>query len=335
MAWLPNGAALVFVAAEEPTGGGQVWFVPYPRGEVRRITNDSDNYRSLSMTSDGRFLLVQSELRTTLWAAPNNNSAQATQIVSGIEEANYGFDFTSDRKLIYTSKAGGKPDIWISDGDGQNRRQLTTEGPMNHQPSVCPDGKTLFVSDRSGIHQIWKMDSDGNHQQQLTEGDGEFGPYCSQDSQWFAYFGYALGGSFVFKMPTTGGTPVKLTDRDSYWPTISPDGQWIAFTYSGQEPSGTVISSSGSQPPKTVTLPATANFCCMWSTDSRSLEYVDVLEGVSNFWSVPLSGGPAKQITHFSSQEPIRDVGLSRDGATLAILRGTENSDAVLFSNLK
>ena len=335
VAWLPNGAALVFVAAEEPTGGGQVWFVPYPRGEVRRITNDSDNYRSLSMTSDGRFLLVQSELRTTLWAAPNNNSAQATQIVSGIEEANFGFDFTSDRKLIYTSKAGGKPDIWISDGDGQNRRQLTTEGPMNHQPSVCPDGKTLFVSDRSGIHQIWKMDSDGNHQQQLTEGDGEFGPYCSQDSQWFAYFGHALGGSFVFKMPTTGGTPVKLTDRDSYWPTISPDGQWIAFTYSGQEPSGTVISSSGSQPPKTVTLPATANFCCMWSTDSRSLEYVDVLEGVPNFWSVPLSGGPAKQITHFSSQEPIRDVGLSRDGATLAILRGTENSDAVLFSNLK
>jgi len=335
VAWLPNGAALVFVAAEEPTGGGQVWFVPYPRGEVRRITNDSDNYRSLSMTSDGRFLLVQSELRTTLWAAPNNNSAQATQIVSGIEEANYGFDFTSDRKLIYTSKAGGKPDIWISDGDGQNRRQLTTEGPMNHQPSVCPDGKTLFVSDRSGIHQIWKMDSDGNHQQQLTEGDGEFGPYCSQDSQWFAYFGHALGGSFVFKMPTTGGTPVKLTDRDSYWPTISPDGQWIAFTYSGQEPSGTVISSSGSQPPKTVALPATANFCCMWSTDSRSLEYVDVLEGVPNFWSVPLSGGPAKQITHFSSQEPIRDVGLSRDGATLAILRGTENSDAVLFSNLK
>jgi len=335
VAWLPNGAALVFVAAEEPTGGGQVWFVPYPRGEVRRITNDSDNYRSLSMTSDGRFLLVQSELRTTLWAAPNNNSAQATQIVSGIEEANYGFDFTSDRKLIYTSKAGGKPDIWISDGDGQNRRQLTTEGPMNHQPSVCPDGKILFVSDRSGIHQIWKMDSDGNHQQQLTEGDGEFGPYCSQDSQWFAYFGHALGGSFVFKMPTTGGTPVKLTDRDSYWPTISPDGQWIAFTYSGQEPSGTVISSSGSQPPKTVTLPATANFCCMWSTDSRSLEYVDVLEGVPNFWSVPLSGGAAKQITHFSSQEPIRDVGLSRDGATLAILRGTENSDAVLFSNLK
>jgi len=201
VAWLPNGAGLVVVAAEEPTGGGQVWFVPYPRGEVRRITNDSDNYRSLSMASDGRFLLVQSELRTSLWTAPNNNSAQATQIVSGIEEANYGFDFTSDRKLIYTSKAGGKPDIWISDGDGQNRRQLTTEGPMNHQPSVCPDGKILFVSDRSGIHQVWKMDSDGNHQQQLTEGDGEYGPYCSQDSQWFVYDGHALGGQFVFKMP--------------------------------------------------------------------------------------------------------------------------------------
>ena len=133
---------------------------------------------------------------------------------------------------------------------------------------------------------------------------------------------------------TTGGTPVKLTDRDSSWPSISPDGQWIAFTYTDQSPSVTVISSSGSQPPKTVALPASAN-CCMWSTDSRSLEYVDVLEGVPNFWSVPLSGGPAKQITHFSSQESIRDFALSRDGTMLAILRGAENSDAVLFSNLK
>ena len=175
---------------------------------------------------------------------------------------------------------------------------------MNHEPSVCPDGKILFVSDRSGIHQVWKMDSDGSHQQQLTEGDGEYVPYCSQDSQWFVYDGHALGGRFIFKMPTTGGTPVKLTDRDSSNQSISTDDRWIAFSYSDQYPSVTVISSSGSQPPKTVALPATAN-CCMWSADSRSLEYVDVLEAVPNFWSVPLSGGPAKQITHFSSQEPI------------------------------
>ena len=73
----------------------------------------------------------------------------------------------------------------------------------------------------------------------------------------------------------------------------------------------------------------------MWSADSRSLEYVDVLRGVPNFWSLPVSGGAAKHITHFTSQEPIRDFALSRDGTMLAVLRGTENSDAVLFSNLK
>src|SRR5262249_1442304 len=112
------------------------------------------------------------------------------------------------------------------------------------------------------------------------------------------------------------------------------DGRWIAFTYSDHSPSVTVISSSGSQPPKTVALPATANLCG-WSPDSRSLEYLDVQETVPNFWSVPLSGGPAKQITRFTSQEPIRDFALSRDATMLAILRGTENSDAVLFSNLK
>jgi Tol biopolymer transport system component len=178
------------------------------------------------------------------------------------------------------------------------------------------------------------MDSDGSHQQQLTEGDGERGPYCSQDSQWFAYFGTIPGGQFIFKMPTTGGTPTKLTDRDSIWPSISPDGRWIAFSYTDQLPSVTVISSSGSQPPKTVALPATAN-CCVWSPDSRSLEYVDVQDGVSNFWSRPVSGGAPKQITRFTSQESIRDFAASRDGALVAVLRGAENSDAVLFSDLK
>jgi eukaryotic-like serine/threonine-protein kinase len=340
-AWLPNGSGLVVVTAENPNDNGQVWYVPYPRGEVARITNDSNNYRSLTMTNDGRFLLVQSALQTSLWMVPMGNPSQSRQITSGMDEGIWGFAFTPDRRLVYTSRASGKPDIWITDEDGRNRRQLTSDGPMNHQPNVCPDGKILFVSDRSGIHQIWRMDSDGSHQEHLTDSVGDYSPTCSPNSQWFVYEGFAPGGYFLFKMPTKGGPAIQLTDRSSFLTArsspaaISPDGKWIAFFYLDQSTNATIMSFDGSQQRQTTGRLPTTSLCCSWSSDSGSLEYFDVLEGIPNLWSVPLSGGAARQITHFTSQEPVRDFALSKDGKQLAILRGTENGDAVLFSGLK
>jgi hypothetical protein len=34
----------------------QVWLQPYPKGNLQRLTNDLDGYKSLSLTSDGKVL---------------------------------------------------------------------------------------------------------------------------------------------------------------------------------------------------------------------------------------------------------------------------------------
>src|SRR5262249_31661681 len=160
--------------------------------------------------NDGRFLLVQSESLTSIWMVPKGDAAQASQVISGTDEGAWGFDFTPDRKLVYTSKASGQPEIWTSDEDGRNRRQLTSSGPMSHDPNVCTDGHILFVSDRSGTHQIWRMDSDGSHQERLTNGTGDWSPSCSPDSQSIVYAGDVPGGSYLYKIPAKGGQAVQL-----------------------------------------------------------------------------------------------------------------------------
>jgi len=44
VAWLPDGSGLIAAAKETGAGNTQIWRVSYPEREVRRITNDLDNY---------------------------------------------------------------------------------------------------------------------------------------------------------------------------------------------------------------------------------------------------------------------------------------------------
>ena len=71
-----------------------------------------------------------------------------------------------------------------------------------------------------------------------------------------------------------------------------------------------------------------------WSSDGKSLTYIDTKDGVSNIWSQPVAGGPPKQLTHFNSGL-IFYYAWSRDGKKLAIARGRKASDVVLIKDLR
>ena len=71
-----------------------------------------------------------------------------------------------------------------------------------------------------------------------------------------------------------------------------------------------------------------------WSPDGKAFQYVLIREGVGNLWEQPLSGGPAKQLTHFKT-DLIQDYAWSLDGKQLALSRGNFNSNVVLISNFQ
>ena len=85
----------------------------------------------------------------------------------------------------------------------------------------------------------------------------------------------------------------------------SPDGQSVLYTW--QDPQnlanpvhfGIVPSKGGA---------ATYTFDRMvgggiviWAPDGKSIDYLVTRGGVTNIWRQALSGGPAKQLTHFTS----------------------------------
>src|SRR6185295_18677493 len=122
-------------------------------------------------------------------------------------------------------------------------------------------------------------------------------------------------------------------ERSSVKPVISPDGKWIAFHTSGDQPgSGAklgILPFDGNQPLKLLTVPL-AQY--RWSADSKAILYLDDKEGVSNIWSQAVDGGAPRQLTKFTADQ-IFSFDWSRDGKILAASRGVVTTDVVLIKD--
>jgi Tol biopolymer transport system component len=71
-----------------------------------------------------------------------------------------------------------------------------------------------------------------------------------------------------------------------------------------------------------------------WTPDGRALTYIDTINGVSNIWSLPVDGGPPKQLTDFKTDQ-IFWFDFSRDGKQLAVSRGTQTSDVIVIRDFR
>lgn len=337
VAWLKDGTGLLITVAEESVSPIQIWFVSYPEGQAQRVTNDSNDYRDLSLTADSHTLVsVQHSRLVTMWVAPNADSNRALQITSGVGWT-YGLAWTPDNRIVYSTMASGKLDLWTMASDGTDKVQLTNDAGSNYHPAVSSDGKTIFFSSsRTGPFSIWRMDVDGNNQKQLTDTGSDIHPYPTPDGLWviFQRGGGGGGRPTLWKVPVDGGDAFQLTDANLSVPVVSPDGKMIACRYLDESNAQkiAIISSQGGSPLKVFNIPIHPWQRIRWTKDGSALTYVDVRAGIANIWSKPLDGSPPRQVTDFRADQ-IFSYDWSRDGKQLACERGVETNDVVLITD--
>jgi serine/threonine protein kinase len=343
IAWLGDGSGLVVTVEEQPFSPFQIWHVAYPSGELSRVTNDLNTYLGVSVTTDSSALVtVQADRRSNIWIAPDGDARRATQITSGADQQ-FGLSWTPDGRIVYASVASGNQDIWIMNADGTNQKQLTFDSHIDREASVSPDGRYIvFASNRAGSFNVWRMDIDGNNPLQLTKGSDDQFPQFSPDGQWTIYQGVISGVPVLWKIPAHGGESVRLTDKFSNWPVVSPDGKLIACTYR-EEPNSpwkvALIPFAGGPPVKLFDIPMLSLPLLFWqrvhwSRDGRALNYIEDRGGVSNIWNQPVDGGGPRQLTDFKSDR-ILNFDWSYDGKQLACIRGPMTSDVIILTTIK
>ena len=337
---LGAGRGFVAIAGKEEMSPRQLWHVSDSGSQAVRITNDLNDYWSVSATADAEKLVtVRWEHRVSLWVSEATSVENPLEVTSeGSRSATVeGVAWTPEGGIAYRSSAGGLQDIWTMDADGRNKRQLTANAGNNMHPSVSADGRTVvFASDRDGAWNIWRMSIEGGPAKQLTYGLGETYPFCSPTGDWLVYQeGYEPIGVYkVSKVSLDGGQPVPLAARVAIRPAISPDGKFVA--YFAMDQSGwrlAVIPSSGGEPTQRFAIPSSVRSRYVrWTPDGKALAYIDDREA-SNLWVQPLSGGHARTWTHFRSGQ-IFYFDWSRDGKRLAFARGAVSRDVVMIQRI-
>ncbi|HUE83409.1 MAG TPA: protein kinase [Pyrinomonadaceae bacterium] len=345
--WLPDGSGVLVVAADNPSFS-QIWFVSYPAGEKRRITNDLNGYRAIGLTADGdRICTIQVSGLVNIWVAPDGDAKRAVQLSTGnvgfYGASGHGVAWTPEGRIVFISNESGNSDIWIMDSDGANRKQLTANKGQNVSPVVSADGRYIvFASDRAGARSIWRMNIDGSDAKRLTSGLGDFLPSVSPDGKWVLYSSTGPTHPTVWKVPIDGGDAVELTDGVGSAPVVSPDGKLVAYVYpDSPDPFAppnriAVIPFEGGAPLKTFSFQESGTITMLpqWSVDGSSILYPVSNNNVTNLWSQSLDGGPPKQVTDFKDSL-MTGFAWSRDGKQLACKRGILLRDAVLISDTR
>lgn len=345
VAWLPNGLDMLLLADKQPGGWrDQLWLMTWPEGNLKRLTNDLNDYSGISVAADSSSLItVQSTQLSDIWIVPYQSGERSQRITSFNEqrEGLRGLDWTSDGHLLFSAVNGGRDHIWSMHPDGSQRCEVTSHESAdsnNHSPHSSPDGRYIvFVSDRQGKMRIWRANLDGSQQLPLTEGHDDFNPQVSADGQWVVYSSAKSGSRTLWKVPLAGGAEVQVTEWFAETPVASPISNLIACTRreSGmfQQRNQAIIDLDSRQPTLWTTIPDAATWI-RWMPNGKALSYQIPLNGVANLWSQPLNGKPPTRITDLSF-ENIASYAWSRDGKRLALVRVQEIRSVVFINGLK
>ncbi len=144
----------------------------------------------------------------------------------------------------------------------------------------------------------------------------------------------------MWKIPTDGGEPTRLTDHPAFHPSVSPDGKWIAYLTrsSDQEPILRIIPFDGGEPFKEYAMikdnPLWSH--TEWTPDGKSITYKSNNNGIEQIVNQPLDGGEPKVLVSLKTEsESIREFAWSRDGKRLFFVSGPVITNVVMFDLIR
>ncbi len=337
--WFPDGKGILLSAVALDSKLQQLFYVSYPDGEITRITNDLIGYYSLGISADGKKIVSVEQTRTnSIWTVPfgESNMAAVSERLTKDTLVIQSMAWTPDGRIVFDSFDNGRTHLWMMNGDGSEKRQLSPEKIEEYRPAVSPDGKYLvFLSNRSGAWQLWRTNLDGGEPLQLTFGKDSprHAKFAEGGKILFEY--YLNGGWRLVKMSVDGGEMTPVTDAGPGSWDVSPDGKMIAYTVVDENKNLTRVAVHTLEDKSKITfLEMTPRDFLLFSPDGKALltkPPATVAENMSSVYSYPIAGGEAKRIVS-NPPDNFYWADFSADGKRLAWVQGKVVSNVVLLA---
>ncbi|MEP6686846.1 MAG: protein kinase [Gemmatimonadales bacterium] len=323
-AWSPDGTRLAFVA--EVGGFRQLFVRTMATGEERRITRETRDDIQPGWSADGRQLVFVRATADSGKLEPGDlngwyfegGDVWSVDLASG-QEARlvnnaFGPSWSPDgRRLAFDAAWAGPRRVWVSDGEGRNPRQLTSdssEAVIHAGPRWSPDGRRLlFRRIEKTDADIMTVDPTGGVTARVThDGSADLDPVWAADGRWIYFASNRGGGINVWRIAVAdgvaAGSPQQLTTGagDDVEPAPSPDGHRLAFAVRGlnadlwQLPvSPTTGAAAG--PPAAVVVSTREESRGAWSPDGRTIAFNSDRQGEMNIWLHDVATGADRRLT--------------------------------------
>ena len=340
LAWVRDGSGLL-LAGTEVSGGGtpQVWFLPYPRGNPRRITQDISRYLDVSVTADSRSALtLQRSAQANVWIEPLGGSGPGRFITqeAGTDDAIQNVAALGNDRVLFGFRKEAAMRFGVLDVGSSQRSEISPDQTVDINPFTSRDGRVIvfMLLPEKAQPSVWRMDADGGNRRQVTEGKGELPLAISPDGAWLLYL--SIGKKGLFRIPTAGGQPVKIVEENVMGEAvISPDGKRVAYAVYASEGDLlrrkiAVVAAEGGKP--LLMLPYSDGNLLSFAPSGDAVTMLVPQAGVDNLWIQPLDGSAARQLTHFTEGR-IFSYDWTPDGKNLILSRGKVTSDVILLSD--
>ena len=241
--WTPEGRDLIY-GARMHSPATNLWRITSAGGDPRRLTiSDADaSWPSIAVGPDGASVVAYQKSQVTVnvlhWEKPESGGEAKGACPSSYFEASaqYSPDGT---KLAYESRRGGTSEIWTCDLRTGRAVQLTnTGGATTDSPRWSPNGQTIsFTTFVGGSRNIYLADVASKAVRTLIAEPADEGRASwSRDGRWIYFRSDRGGHADLWKMPASGGAPIRVTTTGAFEGFESADGKRLYFTRARRTP---------------------------------------------------------------------------------------------------
>lgn len=235
-------------SANEPTGkiafvcqvfktqaSNQICIINADGSGFRRLTTDDTRQHYYpSVSPDGQFIVYAAFREPNIYEIYELNIAtgDVNQLTDRLGNLN-GPEISPDgSKIAFKLSNANTDQIWLMDRDGANPQPV--QNAFGWDATWSPDGQyILFASDMQGAIQLYRIRPDGSELLKISNlpairGRSDWSP----DGSFIVTYSGQPWNRDVYIMNSDGSNSRMLTPTggNSQGPSISPDGQWVAFT---------------------------------------------------------------------------------------------------------